>query len=542
MSQQAVILGDPGSGAGQTSLQRAYENSGGANPMIQLTVADGTLTIRDDSTPLADMFALQNNAGTAFLTADATVFDYGLAGNRGYEFNLDPTGRESIRFLPDGRTQTTTAVNTYMLQWDSLVIAAIPGGLPFGNDTAPAMIGAIGECRFDDPGNLFSSALLFNQATIMSANGVNVGPVYTMVNQPQLRNVAAGSRTFSQANAVRSQLRVGPNTAGNVTLTSHEPFFATIQVDATVGTASATTVNYFAAKAPTLTAGGTIGTLNCIDIVAIPAAGITNLRGINSAMSAGTFIRHTGTAPSEFSGGIQFGDSVPLQFGGAAFNSQDASLFWSAANTLTTFFAANSDEWRMSNPAANRLLIQGNNGIGDGGDEFNFAMHKFSLGAQTGAVGNQVGVFAAGARSTQVAGEWSDFLLTQAANLTVDDAMGLVAGWTINAPSMTLGTGTVTTAGALNVGGNVNQGSVNRFGVRILSNPSGGSGVNAALWVTAGLTRLDGRLDINNGIALGGGAAATLGTIGGSGPTAAAQAQWVEIDIGGVAHWIPVWT
>ena len=77
---------------------------------------------------------------------------------------------------------------------------------------------------------------------------------------------------------------------------------------------------------------------------------------------------------------------------------------------------------------------------------------------------------------------------------------------------------------------------------RIISNPSGGGGVNAALWVTAGASRFDGRVDINNGIALGGGATATLGTIGGSGPTAAAQAQWVEIDIGGTAHWIPVWT
>ena len=92
------------------------------------------------------------------------------------------------------------------------------------------------------------------------------------------------------------------------------------------------------------------------------------------------------------------------------------------------------------------------------------------------------------------------------------------------------------------MGGNVNQGSVNRFGIRVISNPSGGSGVNAALWITAGLSRFDGRVDINNGIALGGGAAPTLGTIGGAGPTAAAQAQWVEIDIGGVAHWIPAWT
>ena len=76
----------------------------------------------------------------------------------------------------------------------------------------------------------------------------------------------------------------------------------------------------------------------------------------------------------------------------------------------------------------------------------------------------------------------------------------------------------------------------------ITSNPSGGTN-NYAIHQsnTGGVTRLDGRLDINRGIALGGGATATLGTIGGSGPTAAAQAQWVEIDIGGTAHWIAVW-
>jgi hypothetical protein len=64
--------------------------------------------------------------------------------------------------------------------------------------------------------------------------------------------------------------------------------------------------------------------------------------------------------------------------------------------------------------------------------------------------------------------------------------------------------------------------------------------VNVASSTGAAL-RISNRLDINNGTALGGGAAPTLGTIGGSGPTAAAQAQWVEIDINGTAHWIPVW-
>ena len=83
----------------------------------------------------------------------------------------------------------------------------------------------------------------------------------------------------------------------------------------------------------------------------------------------------------------------------------------------------------------------------------------------------------------------------------------------------------------------------NRYGLLITSNPSGGT-LNYAFRQSnaSARARFDGRLDINRGIALGGGAAATLGTIGGSGPTAAAQAQWVEIDINGVAHWIPVWT
>jgi len=49
-------------------------------------------------------------------------------------------------------------------------------------------------------------------------------------------------------------------------------------------------------------------------------------------------------------------------------------------------------------------------------------------------------------------------------------------------------------------------------------------------------------VDINAPIALGGGAAATLGTIGGAGPTAAAQAQWIQVQVNGVNHWIAAWT
>jgi hypothetical protein len=43
-------------------------------------------------------------------------------------------------------------------------------------------------------------------------------------------------------------------------------------------------------------------------------------------------------------------------------------------------------------------------------------------------------------------------------------------------------------------------------------------------------------------VALGGGAAPTFGTIGGTGPTAAAQNAWMRVlDSTGAAFWIPVW-
>jgi hypothetical protein len=48
-------------------------------------------------------------------------------------------------------------------------------------------------------------------------------------------------------------------------------------------------------------------------------------------------------------------------------------------------------------------------------------------------------------------------------------------------------------------------------------------------------------LDIKRNQALGGGAAATLGTIGGSGPATAAQNEWAEIKVGNNVRWVAVW-
>jgi hypothetical protein len=336
------------------------------------------------------------------------------------------------------------------------------------------------------------------------------------------------------------------NTVGNTAVTQQLTFSTVTGSTINMGTSRGlwvknTAVALFATQNGVENMTAAIG----LDVDALPFGGNIVKAAVRSAITPASnsyFLLNNGNANSDHGAGhMYFDDNFGIAYGGAGVSNFDVWQSWNGAGGyFRTFFVGNADALRWSNPGNDRFLFDNDGGSTTG--EYNFNCAKFSLGAQIGANGNQVGGFVAGARSTAIGGEWSDFLLTQAANITVDHAMGGLFAWTINAPSITLGTGTVTTAGALNVGGNVNQGSVNRFGVRIISNPSGGSGVNAALWVTAGLSRFDGRVDINQPIALGGGGNATLGAVGGSGPTNTAQAQWVEIDINGVAHWIPAWT
>jgi hypothetical protein len=225
-----------------------------------------------------------------------------------------------------------------------------------------------------------------------------------------------------------------------------------------------------------------------LDMNNITFGGTATVAAVRSALAPGTnqyFLLNNGNAVSDFGiGHIYFDDNAGVAYGGVGVTTFDFWSSWNATGYFRQFFLATASSLRWSSPVANRFLFDSDGGSVDG--EYNFNCAKFSMGAQTGAVGNQVGVFAAGTRSTQLGGEWADFLLTQAANITVDHAMGAVMGWAINSPSITIGTGSVTDTYGLSVGGSASGGSVNRAGVRILSNPSGGSGVNAALWLTDG--------------------------------------------------------
>lgn len=162
--------------------------------------------------------------------------------------------------------------------------------------------------RFEDTGFLFAAQLLINAAVRVECATNTVGPLYLFLDQYNTY-ADGGSRTCSQHNAMRAQPSWGPNiNGGSITQTSCEHYLASATVDATVGSASVTTMNYFAPKSPTLSAGGTIGTLNVMDIPNI--SGPTTIRGINSAMSNGTFINHTGTAPAIFGGEVEMNGAL----------------------------------------------------------------------------------------------------------------------------------------------------------------------------------------------------------------------------------------
>ncbi len=192
-----------------------------------------------------------------------------------------------------------------------------------------------------------------------------------------------------------------------------------------------------------------------VDVDAIPFGGNITKRALRSNLAAATNTRAiecAGTAESDFGGPVNFPNDFPngvIRMGA----SNDFSMGYLGAtdDLYMQIVTPNVTQWRFSAPGTNRLLIE-NSTFAD--SELNLNYDKFSLGAQSGANGNQVGNFVTPARTIGVAGEWADFLLTQAGSLTVDgNSMSRVSAWVINGVSYASSSGTVTEADTLTVGG-----------------------------------------------------------------------------------------
>lgn len=522
----------PGPGAGGT-LQDAYD-AATTPPQIDVNATPDAVTF--DATVAGDVFAVRDVSDNDILRLSTTRVEIGqtvlqdstLAVGTPLNYTISDTFTTGAGFIGGVlSSQGNVTYNNALFIWALLA----------ENKTYTGAVNP-GFAAF----TLFNSLPVITQTAnvnLVSALVLNAGVTHQRTTAGT--SVATNMITVSAANQVRATVSGAVMTRTFQIGLAMSPTFSTVAGStANLGLIIGVQMNnpaqaLFQPGAGTETATAIYGLV----MNAMAFGGNITKAAVLSGLAAATnsyVILNTGTAQSDFgAGSAHWDDNAGIQLGGTTNASRDVFINWNAS-ALEFDFAQNSDVLLVSNPNAGQILFD------VGADEYTFNTTRgFALGAQTGTLGNTFGAFVFGASATQIAGEYSQFLLTQAGNLTIDHNVNAY-GWTINAPSFTAGTGTLTTAAALNVGGNPGLATQDRIGVRIISNPSGGSGINAALWVTAGLSRFDGRVDINRGIALGGGAAATLGTIGGSGPSAAAQAQWVEIDVGGVAHWIPAWT
>lgn len=173
---------------------------------------------------------------------------------------------------------------------------------------------------------------------------------------------------------------------------------------------------------------------------------------------------------------------------------------------------------------------------------------RFPNGTKLGdSIGDGVALFtnAAGLDFSrlQFGGTTSSFpsLKRQSAQLNVrladDSADAAMTASIFQASTALVGPGTVADSGAIRL--------ANATGVTTRNNANSANFTLISSNSFDQLVLAGGSTDIQWGralVALGGGAAPTLGTIGGSGPATAAQNTWLRmIDSTGAAFWVPVW-
>lgn len=467
------------------TIQSAYD----ADPIVPQLLINGTpspLTI--DASVAGDIFAVRATGSDDRLRISDTEISFGQSARRLQRMEqLDATGRFGTELWPDDFTiSTATGTQNMAFYTDAArtITLNIPGGGGLGDDTAPGGMSFNHTARFEDQGFLFASQLLINAAVQVECATATVGPLYLFLDQ--YNTFADGvTATCTQHNAMRAQPRWGPNTsAGNITQTSVELYFAACTVDATVGTAAITNCSHFVSKGLTLTAGGTVGEFKAFECEDIPAAGVTTSFGLWSDYSnADFFIRQTGTSISQFDGAIAMSNSVELRLGGAP--ADDVALSRPAADTMR-WASAESLDWDFGTTDNVRVTSPS-------GASINIDTIEFALGPGVTADGtnNWVMAFAPGLRATQLAGDYSEVLFTSSTAITIAHAISNFATWTINAPTIVLGAGTITNAANVLIQTNMNQGT-NRYGLLVTSSPSGGTLNYAARFTGSAGVRIDG--------------------------------------------------
>jgi hypothetical protein len=284
-----------------------------------------------------------------------------------------------------------------------------------------------------------------------------------------------------------------------------------------------------------------------------------SLTGVNDPINYGLAVRNQDTAGKGLVVYAADGSTVLLQV-------QNSGVRASAAGGAALSIVTTDDAQTLTNKTLNAPVIgtggltvtAGGVGIGTSAGPATYGLLVGGTLATTTASAAGISVLAT-FPSTSSASIWG----VEAAPSTVAAtfAAGILASF--HAAQGTRGTGSSITTNAGLCVDPMTNGSTNNYGVFVSTQPSGGSGSNVGVQVGATIGTIQAGIVVNNGIvlansgpsigvastvgvtgtinALGGGAAATLGTIGGSGPGSAGQFSWWRINDGTVAGWVPVW-
>ena len=373
----------------------------------------------------------------------------------------------------------TTPAEQYLMRWrptGTIGVAYIGGVLRLDYDQDVGT-GTFVPGTFVDAGRytqtaspVFAAYTFINVINTLRTNSAFNPPNALVCNVGTVaENTVSGLRTQATMTGLSFSPQTRATTSGatmartNQAAVTVNPTFSTV----TGSTAALGTVTGIQLNAPAVAlAQPQLGTET---LTAYYGLRMTNITFTSSGNKAAVFnemtdaanrfcILNSGGARSDFGGGnlldcgiVQIlADNTALSLGAAG---GDVQINWNGS--ALEYDPITGEDLRWSFAVGSHTLESANFGTDS---ELRMGFDRFHFG-QTGAVGNQVGVFVAPARTTSINGEWSDFLLTQAGNLTIDDTMSAVYAWTINAVSLTSGTGSITgEVATLNVGGMTTSG------------------------------------------------------------------------------------
>lgn len=480
-----------GCALGLPNLQGVYNAGDGSVPTVLLDSTRNGVVIRDAATPIgSSLWRVENN--------DGSIIHLDVKNGE-----IDIGSHDSVTSSPARIMRIRDAAGSIEFWGTDRTFTASPGGiLVTGTPThthnyVNTSLGGFGlthTVRLQQSAFAFNMALVFNNGmNIRNVSGVtaNFGPNQSYIDQP---NIAADNAviSMSMSRSFLSQPTFGGINGGTLNLTT----WASLQCFGTLNAGCNVTNKYGLWYTDPLGAGGSLTNQYAVYIDNIIRG--TNNYGIYSLMSSGAnryFIRHTGTALSTFAGDVHVNDGVSLVLGTEGGNRVE--LLRSAAGIFRMGGVGGTNnealEWNfdsapnvvsLGSPTGAGLLLTGGSGevvLGGGG--------LLPDGTNNWAI-----AWNFAARATSLAGDYADVLFTPGANITVNHAIGQLAGVIFNEPGITIGTGSVVTAANVIIQTSVSQGT-NRYGLLVTSNPSGGTLNYCARFQGAAGVRIDGLLD-----------------------------------------------